>query len=189
MEDDVLLDHGDLGKVDLHAHVAPGDHDRVGGGQDLVDVIYALAVFDLGDDAHFGVARVQQAADLLDVLGAAGEAGSHKIEPLLDAEQDVVFIALAHVGHRKAHARHVYALVVADGAAVVHPALDVCVGKRGHGHADQAVGQQNGAAHGKVARQVFVGDGAHFGAALHLAGGEGEGLACFEMCFAAGKLL
>ena len=37
--DDVLLDAGQLGEVDLNAQVAAGDHDGVGSGQDAVDVV------------------------------------------------------------------------------------------------------------------------------------------------------
>ena len=49
--DTILLDDGDLGKVDLHAHVTAGDHHAVGYGKDLIDVVHALLVLQLGDDA------------------------------------------------------------------------------------------------------------------------------------------
>ena len=132
---------------------------------------------------------VQQAAHFLDVLGAAGEAGGDEVKALLDAKEDVVLVPLAHVGHGQGNTGHVHALVVADGAAVLHLAGDVGVGELGDGQADEAVRQQHGAAHRKVTGQVLVGDGANFVGALHIPGGEGEGLAGHQLGLAAGELL
>ena len=55
LSDHLLLQDGHLGGGDLHPQVAPGHHDAVGGGQDLVHVVHALLVLDLGDNLH-GVA-------------------------------------------------------------------------------------------------------------------------------------
>ena len=52
LTDDLLLEHGHLGSGDLYAQVAAGHHDTVGDLQDLVDVVHALLVLDLGDDRH-----------------------------------------------------------------------------------------------------------------------------------------
>ena len=91
---------GQLGEVDLDAQVAAGDHDGVGSGQDAVDVIDALAVLDLGDDADVGVVLVQQVADVVDVLcGCARKEAAMKSKPCWDTEDDVIPVALAQVGH------------------------------------------------------------------------------------------
>src|SRR5699024_9820077 len=132
---------------------------------------------------------VQQAADILYVLRAAGEAGGDEVVAVLDTEQYVLLVLLAQVGHGQGNTGHVNALVVADGSDVVHQALDVGVGHSGNGHADQAVGQQHGAANGSVAGQILIGDGADVLVALHVTGGQGELLAGFQLGLAAGELL
>ena len=175
--DQMLLDGGDLGVVDLDAHIAAGDHDAVGHGQDLVDVVDALTVLDLGDDAHRAVVFVQQVADLHDVLRVARKAGRDQVKALLDAKQDVVAVALAHVRHRKMHAGHVDALLGLDDAVVLHGAQDVGVGDLVDVQFDQTVVQHDAAARLHVMGQVFVGDRADLVGAVHLAGGQRELLA------------
>ena len=178
--DDVLLDAGQLGEVDLNAQVAAGDHDGVGSGQDAVDVIDALAVLDLGDDADLGVVLVQQVADVVDVLCGAHEGSCDEIEALLCAEDDIVAVALAHIRHGQMHAGDVDALLVLDLAAIQHLADDVGVVDGLDLQLDQAVVQHDGAAGLHVLRQILVGDGADLLGALHLAGGQGEHLAGFQ---------
>src|SRR5699024_4496462 len=175
--DDGLLDAGQLGEVDLDAQVAAGDHDRVGRREDAVDVLNALGVLDLGDDADLGVVHVQQVADLVHVLGGAHEGGRDEVEALLDAEDDIVPVALAHVGHGQVDAGDVDALFVLDLAAVQHGADDVGVGDFPDGQLDQAVVQHDAAAGLDVVGQVFIGDGDDVPGALNVTGGEGEGLA------------
>ena len=175
--DDGLLDAGQLGEVDLDTQVAAGDHDRVGRRQDAVDVLDALGVLDLGDDADLGVVHIQQVADLIHILCGAHEGSCDEIEALLDAEDDVVPVALAHVGHGQVDAGDVDALLVLDLAGVQDGADDVGVGDFLDGQLDQAVVQHDAAAGLDVVGQVLIGDGDDVLGALHLAGGEGEGLA------------
>ena len=178
--DDGLLDAGQLGEVDLHAQIATGHHHGVGSGQNAVDVVHALAVLDLGDDANVGVVLVQQVADVVHVLCGAHEGSGDEVKALLDAEDDVVLIALAHIRHGQMHAGHVDALLVLDLAVVQHLADDVGVVHGLDLQLDEAVVQHDGAAGLHVLRQVLIGDGADLLGALHLAGGQGEGLAGFQ---------
>ena len=91
-----LLDDRHVLQRDLNAHVAAGNHDAVRDAQDLVDVVDALGVFNLGDDLD-GVAAVflQNFPDLQDVLRAAGEGGGDEIKARLDAKLDVVAVLVA----------------------------------------------------------------------------------------------
>ena len=66
--DDGLLDAGQLGEVDLHAQIATGHHHGIGSSQNAVDVVHALAVLDLCNDADVGIVLVQQIADIVHVL-------------------------------------------------------------------------------------------------------------------------
>ena len=78
LADDGLLDAGEPGVLDLHAHIAAGDHDAVRNGEDFLEIVDAFPVFDLGDDLD--VVRpvvVEELADILDVFFAAHERGGH----------------------------------------------------------------------------------------------------------------
>src|SRR5699024_4535071 len=185
--DQVLLDRRDLRKVDLDAHIAAGDHDAVGDRQDLVDVVDAFLVFDLGDNAHRAVVLVQQVADLHDVLRIAGEAGGDQVKALFDAEQNVVAVTLAHVGHRQMNAGYVNAFFGFDDAVVLHGAVDIGVGDLVDLQLDQAVVQHDAAAGLHVMRQVFVSDGTDLAGAFHVAGGQRKMLAGGQVFGAVGK--
>ena len=76
-----------------------------------------------------------------------------------------------------------------DLAAVQHGAGDVGVGDLLDAQHDEAVVQHDGAALVHIVGQVLVGDGADLLGALHLAGGQGEGLADFQHLDAVLELL
>ena len=175
--DHVLLDDGNLCEVDLHAHIPPGHHDAVRHGQDLRQVADPLLVFNLGDDLDGGVCLIQQAADLPHVVRRADEAGGDEVKALFHAEEDVLPVPLAHVGHGQADARHIDALVVFHGPVVFHPAADVRRCGLQHRQAHQAVVQQDGVAGLHVPGQVGVGDGAALLIPHDVPGGQGELLA------------
>ena len=86
-------------------------------------------------------------------------------------------------------AGHIDALLGLDLAAVQHGAGDVGVGDLLDAQHDEAVIQHDGAALVHIVGQVLVGDGADLLGALHLAGGQGEGLAGFQHLDAVLELL
>ena len=184
---EVFLQRGNFRKIDLHAKVAAGHHDAVRHGQNFIDVVDALLVLDLGDDAHAGVVLVQQMADLHNVLRAAGKAGGHQIVALLDAEQDVLPVALAHIGHGQMYAGHIDALLGLDDAVIFHGADDVSVGDFINVQSDEAVVQHDAAARPHIVGQVFIGDGADLVGALDLAAGQRELLARHQLFHAVGE--
>ena len=178
--DDVLLDAGQLGKVDLNAQIAAGHHDGISSSQNAVDVVHALTVLDLGDDADIGIILVEQVADIVHILCGAHEGSSDEVKALLCAKDDIVAVALAHIRHGQMHAGHIDTLLVLDLAVVQHLAHDVGVVHGDDLQLDQAVVQHDGAAGLHILRQVLIGDGADLLGAFHLAGGQGEGLAGFQ---------
>ena len=173
----MLLDGRDLGKVDLNAHIAAGNHDAVGHGQNLVDVVDALLVLDLRDDADLGVVLVQDVADIHNVLRVAGKAGGDQVKALLDTKQNIARVALAHIRHGQMHAGNIDALLGLDDAVIADRAGNVGVADFVNAQLDQAVVQHDPATGLDVVGQLFVSDGADFVRALYAAGGQGELLA------------
>ena len=173
----MLLDGRDLGKVDLNAHIATGNHDAVGHGQNLVNVVDALLVLDLRNDADLGIVLVQDVADIHNVLRVAGKAGGDQVKALLDTKQNIARVALAHVRHGQMHAGNVDALLGLDDAVIADRADNVCVANLVNAQLDQTVVQHDAAAGLDVVGQLLVGDGADLVGALDIAGGQGELLA------------
>ena len=180
--DEHLLDDRHLLQRDLHAQVAAGHHDAVAHAQDLVDVLHALHVFDLGDDGHIGAAQgAEELAHVQNVLRTAGEGGGDEVHAVLDAEGDVLAVLGAEVRHAEVHVGDVDALSVGDDAVVVDDADDLAGGEAAHGHAHQAVIDEDGGAFLDIARQVGVGDGGALGVAHHALGKQSKGLALLEL--------
>ena len=188
--DDVLLDDGDLGKVDLHAHIAARHHNAVGHVEDLVDVFHAFVVFDLGHDFdEITFSAVQQAANLQYIGGAAYKGGCDEVKALLNTKQDVIAVLRAHIRHRELGAGHIHALMVGDRAAVLHGADNVVALNDVHLHADKAVVQQHTRAGREVLRQFFVSDGTDVFVAFNIARGERKCLPGFQRDLAVFKIL
>ncbi len=96
LADDLLLNDGDFVDRDRHAHVAAGDHDPVGGVDDLVDVADRLAALDLGDDLAVGQVRLDDGRRFEDVGRVSHEGQADVIDLVLNPELDVLPVLLGH---------------------------------------------------------------------------------------------
>ena len=172
--DHILLNNGDLGEVDLHAHIAAGHHDAVRRVQNLRQIADALLIFDLRNDADARAGLIQQASQLPDVCGGTDKAGSHIVKALLHAEEEILPVPLAHIGHTQPHAGDVDPLVILHHAVVLHPAADLRPGSFQHRQPHQTVIQQDGVSRLHVIGQVGIGDGAAVNVSLRLRCGQGK---------------
>ena len=143
-------------------------------------IFNALCVLDFGNDTDVGIVLIEQVADVVHILCGAHKGSSDEVKAVLHAKDDVLAVLLAQVGHGQMHAGHIDTLFGLDLAAVQHGADDVGVGDLLNVQHDQAVVQHDGAAGLHVLGQILVSDGADLLGALHLAGGQGKGLAGFQ---------
>ena len=172
--DEVLLDAGETFKRDLHAHIAAGDHDAVGSGEDLVKLFDALGVLDLRNDADALTAvGVEERAHINDVLRAARERSRDVIDVLLDAEKKVALVALGEERHVEPRTGDVHALLALHHAAVHNGAADLGVGRLLHAEGELAVIHQEHIAALHVGGQLGIVHEALFGGAGRFHGGEG----------------
>ena len=130
---------------------------------------------------------IQNVANFHNILGIAGKARRNQIKALLNAEQDIVAVTLAHVGHGQVNTGHIYALFGLDNAIVFNGADNIGTLNGVDGQFNQAVVQHDAATGLHVAGQVLIGDGADFIAALYIAGGQGELLPGHQLFGAVGK--
>ena len=182
LADHLLLEGGDLGGGNLHPQIAPGHHDPVGGGQDVVDVVDALLVFNFGDDFYIvPAAVVEHLPDGLHIGGPADKGGGDEVEIVLHAEADVRHVLLRQGGELDVGPGDVDGLVVGQGSAVLHLADDVAAPDFPDPQGDQAVVNQNLLTGGHLLVELGVGDGDPGRVAGRVLHREGEGLSGGEL--------
>ena len=179
--DHLFLDDGNLLSGDLHAQIAPGHHGAVGHGQDLVEIVHALPVFDFGDDADgLSAPFVQLGTDVQNVLSLADEGGGHKIKVVLGGETQVLTVLIGEGGKLYLGVGDVDGLVVGKLSAGDNGAADVLPLHLGHGKLHKAVVDEDAGAGGHFVMEVVIGHGDPVFVPVPLPGGKGEPLAFSE---------
>ena len=177
LADHLLLQDGHPGGGNFHTQVAPGHHNAVGGGQDLVQVVHALLVLDLGDDLYIvPAALVEDGSNSLHIRRPADKGGGDKVEVVLHTEADVRDVLLGEGGQLDMDPGDIDGLVGGQGAAVLHGADDFSVLDAVHPDGHQAVVNENLLAGGQLLVELGVGNGHPALVAHHLLGGQGEGV-------------
>ncbi len=164
------------------AEVAAGDHDGVGGGDDVVDDGDGVLVLDLGDGAGFAAVLVEHAAKFEDVGGFAAEAEGDEIDADFDAECDVGEVLLGERGEIDFDAGQIDVAAGAEGAGGEDFAADLVVVLDEDLEVNDAVVDEHGVADVDVVDEAVVVhvDGIFFFAA-GTADGEFEDVADLEI--------
>ena len=105
--DDLSLEHGHFGRANFDAQVAAGDHDAVGDGDDLLQVVDGGDGFDLGDERDLTACCVNGGAGFGQVEGAADEGEGEEIESVPDGEANVLTVLVGHSGQTLARSGRV----------------------------------------------------------------------------------
>ena len=168
----VLLPRRQLGVADLDPQVAAGDHDGVGGGDDLLGGSQGLGAFDLGEDAAPPAGGGEQVTGLVDIGGAADEGHRQVVGGDVGGELDVGDVLGGERRGGQAATAFVDAFVIGQDPAHGHLAVDRAVGHRLDPQFDGAVVEDQGVARDDIPRQFGVG-GAD---ALAVAGVQGAGV-------------
>ena len=137
--------------VDLDAQVAAGDHHRVGGLDDALQVAQAALVLDLGDDARLGAEAVEQRPQHQHVVAPADERERDEVDARVDAGADVALVLLGERRQVDVDAGQVDVPARAELARREHAAADVRRVLLDHFQPDQAAVDQDGGADADVA--------------------------------------
>ena len=89
---------------------------------------------------------VQLGADILHVAGLPNKGSGNKVEVVLGSKLQVILVLLGEGGEHDAHIGDVDGLVIGQGAAVLHGAVDVVAFHLLHQQLDQTVIHQDAAA-------------------------------------------
>mmetsp|Transcript_61230 Transcript_61230/g.134083 ORF Transcript_61230/g.134083 Transcript_61230/m.134083 type:complete len:413 (-) Transcript_61230:242-1480(-) len=162
-----LLSHPHFLHRDLHAQISARHHDAIGLRQDLLEVLQALHVFDLGD--HLDVLAFAVLPALLDVVSALNEAQGDVIGVVWHGPfLDVLDLPLTH--HRDLHLDtwDIHVLLLTQLAVVHHLAHDIVLTALLYNEDHSAILNQDALALLHTLRQLRVGDGHHVFVALLL---------------------
>jgi len=137
----------------------PGDHQALRRLEDFVEIVDALAVFDLGDDRLAAAVFLDDPADFPDIAGAADERGSDEIDIFGDPEGDIVDILIGQgrqiddgVGQADPFPAH-------QAAAGDHPGDDVAALDPDDGEGELAVVEKNRMAFLRLGGEFRIIDG------------------------------
>ena len=182
LADELLLDARQLLIRHLDAHVAAGDHDAGALGEDLLDVVDAGLILDLGDDGDvLAAVGAQEGVEVGQVLLARHEGRGHEVHVVFDAEEQVALVLLAQKRLLEHLVREAHALAVREHAAGGDAADDVRVGRGGDGQGDEPVVDEHGVARLKILREPGIAHGHALGIAGDGLGRERERVAAVQL--------
>mmetsp|Transcript_6779 Transcript_6779/g.14645 ORF Transcript_6779/g.14645 Transcript_6779/m.14645 type:complete len:367 (+) Transcript_6779:183-1283(+) len=160
-----LLGHPHLLHGDLHAEIAAGHHDAVGLRKDLLEVLQALDVLDLGDDLDVFASEVLAA--VLHIISTLNEAEGDVVRIVGDCPVfDVLDLTLSHDGDVHLHAWNIHVLLLTQLAVVDHLAEHLVVLGLRDLQNDGAVLDEDALAWLHTLGQLLVGDCDHVLVAL-----------------------
>ena len=106
---------------------------------------------------------LQDAAHCQDILLTSDEGSRQDVVSHLNAEQDILPVHLADIGHGQNRPWHVDPLVVGDKTAIHHMADNLLPLNLFHRHLNQPVINENRSPHFDVILQVLIGNGRFLG--------------------------
>src|ERR671921_116609 len=178
----LLLDGHPLGG-ELDGEVPAGHHDAVGGRDDVLNVVYGLVLFDLGDDRRVAAELFYPLLDLPDLVGRAHEGHGHPVGmQLLHPEAQVLHVLGREPPDGERGVGEVQALVGRDGATFQDLADHLAVLYALHAQAYEAVVDEQAIAGGYVVGQVLVGGGEPARVAREVPGGEHHAASLHQLC-------
>ena len=124
----LFLDNGHIFHGNLYPQIPPGHHNTVGHLENLIDVVHAFLVFNLGNNPHGGANPFQQTADFHNVPGIAHKGCRHIVHALLGSEGNVVFVLFGHKGQLQESPRHCHPFPGGDFPTVDDDGINFLVG-------------------------------------------------------------
>ena len=123
---------------------------------------------------------IKDLPDLQHIRRCADKGGGDEIKAVLNAENNILPVALTDKGHGEMDVRHIDALVVGDKAIVLNAADNIAATDAAHGELNEPIVEQDGGALLHIAYQFRKADGGLRFIPFHGRGAQGEGRPFFE---------
>ena len=92
----LLLSDENFFRMNFDSHISSGNHDAVRLRDDLVNVVHALLVLDLGHDLDFLALVAENLSDLTNACGITNERREDYVDIVLYSKLEVLNILLAN---------------------------------------------------------------------------------------------
>lgn len=182
--DEVFLDGRKLRKRHLHAQVSAADHDAGTDLADLLHIVDARLVLNLGDDLDvLPAVRVEEVPHIQHILPPRDERRCDEIDPVPDAEQQIVLVLFAEIDLLEHLVREGHALAVRQLAADYDTTVDLRALNALDREDHESVVDQYRIADRKIVRQPRIADADDRLVALDLPGREGKASPAWSRIF------
>ena len=178
--DHPLLKHRNVFQRNLYAQIASCDHDAIRFLQNAVQIPDALHAFNLGNNFDVTLILRENPANLTDILCRSGKGSRNIVKSKHASEFNVASILLADKRHGQITPGHIDTLMIGNGPAVYHRALNVRFAYLVDLQFNQAVIDQNTSACFHILRQVLIGHGSTLPVSVNFLRGQCEFLSGFE---------
>ena len=153
--EDFFLESGDLFEGDFDAQVAAGDHDAVGGVEDLVEVFEDGGEFEFGHDGDFGL-RAEDFSCGEDVVGGSDEGDGDDIDIGLGDVLEIAVVFFGECFDGEFGVGDIDAFVGGEWSAADDAGVDIWLLDGFDEEFDGAVGEHDGGAGFDVLPELFV---------------------------------
>ena len=143
---------------DFHTQIASGNHHAVRSFNDLVDIMYALCIFNLGDNIDpLSTVCTKQFFNLFDCFCISYERSSDKVNSLFDTEQNIFLILLSD--RRKFHfyIRNIDSFFLTQFSTIDNPTDYIGICYVLNSQLNQSVINQDRISHFYILREIFIG--------------------------------
>ena len=142
----------------FHTQIASGNHHAVRCFNDLVDIMYALCIFNFGDNIDpLSTVYTKQFFNLFDCLCISYERSGDKVNSLFDAEQNIFLILLSN--RRKFHfyIRNVDSFFLTQFSTIDNPTDHISICYVLNSQLNQSVIDQDRISLFYILREIFIG--------------------------------
>ncbi len=140
----------------LESEVSPGDHHRVGGRQNLVEVLESLRPLQLRDQRNVRRPRRRsQPARLHEIGRGLHEAERHHVHAETHAEAQVFSVLRCNGGGRQRHAGDIDSLVLTELTPLQYTRFNLTAARRLDTQLDEPVGEEQSVARADASREAL----------------------------------
>ena len=152
----LLLHNGHILSGNFHAQITAGHHHSVGHINNLINIFHTGLILNFGDDAHMIAIFLQHLANGNNIIGLLHKGGSYIIHIILSGKENILPVLLRQKGQLQLDAGASYTLTGAELATVNHNGVNLRTCNSGDLKGEEAISQQNTAAHGQLLRQASI---------------------------------
>ncbi len=158
LSDQYTLDTWDLLLWHFDTQVATGNHDAECHIQDLIGIVNAVLVLDLGNDLDRAVQFIQDLLNRQHILFAAYERVGNEIHIVLGRQRNEITITPGDGGQADAHPRYIDTLATSHNAIIQDTAEQIARSDSNHFQINLAIIDQHIVAHFHLIRDIGIGD-------------------------------